>query len=217
MVPALTMANELTGDPRYLKSAERAMAFYSKMVRNLCAFGTPMDTSKAIDQEGVLSFIRGARLLHEVTGEPCYLDMLEQGAEFEYTWRFVFRARPQVPPLKDSSWNSCGGSITSTSNPHIHPMGILVTGDLLYLADKTGDHYHRQRAEEGISWLLNSLALYPEEAGYGCAGILTERFCPSDGLLIEKYPDESVASVWFTHHVWGAANGLEGLLDMQTD
>jgi hypothetical protein len=91
-------------------------------------------------------------------------------------------------------------------------MGILVTGDLYYLAEHTGDAYHRDRADDGLAWALNCLALYPDESDYGSLGVLTERFCPSDGLLIETYPDGGPASVWFTFHVWGAANVLEGLL-----
>jgi hypothetical protein len=211
-VPALAAAYGLTGEARYRDGAERAMAFYAAQVRELCAWGTPMDTFKAVDQEGVLAYIRGARMLHEATGDAQYLDMLREGAEYEYLWRFAIRARPQAPPLKGSSWNSCGGSITSTSNPHIHPMGLLVCGDLAYLAERTGDDYHRQRVEDAVQWALNCLALYPQESGYGSRGVLTERFCPSDGLLTETYPDGRAASVWFTYHVWGAANVLEGLL-----
>jgi hypothetical protein len=211
-VPGMVLAHRLTGEAKYLDSARKAMAYYRVFVRSLECYGCPMDTFKAVDQEGILSFIRGARLLHEVTGEDDALRMLAEGAEFEYLWRFAFRTRPEVPPLKDSSWSAVGGSITSTSNPHIHPMGLLVAGDLAYLAAETGDDYHRRRMEDGRNFTLNAIALYPGETGYGEPGVLTERFCPSDGLLSERYPDGSPASVWFSYHVWGAANALEGLL-----
>lgn len=213
-IPALALAHELTGDARYLEAARRGMAYYYRFVRDLCCWGTPMDTFKAIDQEGVLAFIRAARLLHESTLEDRWLEMLRDGALYEYLWRFVIRARPQVPPLAGSDWHACGGSITSTSNPHIHPMGLLISGDLHYLAEQTGDAYHHQRMREGIDWALNCLSLYPGQTRYGAPGTLTERFCPSDGLLIETWPDGSPASVWFTYHIWGAANVLEGLLDV---
>ena len=107
-----------------------------------------MDTFKSIDSEGNLAFIRAARLLHEATGRETYLQMLEAGAHYEYLWRYGFRARPEARPLKDSRWNSCGGTITSVSNPHIHPMGVVATEDLIYLSDRTGDPYHRSRADE---------------------------------------------------------------------
>ena len=57
------------------------------------------------------------------------------------------------------------------------------------------------------------MELYPEKAGYGRYGVLTERFCPSDGLLIERYPDGTPASIWFSYNGWAAAAALEGLLD----
>ncbi|MFO7869830.1 MAG: hypothetical protein R6V03_00145 [Kiritimatiellia bacterium] len=212
---AMARAYKLTGEERFLNSASQAMDYYHAFVRSLYCWGTPMDTAKAVDQEGVLAFIRAARILHQATGKDRFLNMLEDGARYEYLWRFAFRSRPQAPPLKDSPWNSCGGSITSTSNPHIHPMGILVSGDLLYLAGASGNDYHRMRAEDGLNWSLNSIELYPGHTGYGTPGVLTERFCPSDGLLSEKYPDGSPSSVWFSYHVWGAACVLEGLLDAE--
>lgn len=210
---AAVQAGILTGEGRYFDAARRALEGYYPDVQNLDCYGTPMDTFKAVDEEGILSFIRAARLMHEATGEQAFLEMLADGAEYEFLWRFAFRSRPQAPPLKGTTWNSCGGSLTSVSNPHIHPMGICVSGDLAYLAEATGDDYFAQRLEDGLLWGLNCVQMYPEPMGYGSEGVLTERFCPSDGLLTERYADGSVSSVWFTFHTWGAACVLEGLLD----
>src|SRR5439155_9146116 len=152
---ALPIAWKLTGKDRYRESARRALEYYSKFVRDLACWGTPMDTYKSIDSEGNLAFIRAARLMHQFTGEAKYLKMLKDGANYEYLWRYGFRTRPQCPPLKGSEWNSCGGSITSVSNPHVHPMSVVVNGDLEYLANASHDEYHRQRADEGMAWLMN--------------------------------------------------------------
>src|SRR5439155_26205863 len=116
--------------------------YYWPFVRALAAWGSPMDTFKSIDSEGNLALIRAARFMHEFTGEDKYLEMLTHGADYEYLWRYGFRTRPQCAPLKDSPWDSCGGTITSVSNPHIHPMGVVATPDLDYLAKITGDRYH---------------------------------------------------------------------------
>jgi hypothetical protein len=213
-VPALAQAFELTGNKHYLSAAEKGFAYYRGFVRDLCCWGTPMDTKWAPDQEGVLGFIRAAALLHRLTGRKDYLVALGEGAEYEYLWRYGFRARPEAPPLKDSGWNSCGGSVTSVSNPCIHPMGLMVTRELRYLAERTGDDYHRQRMEDGLQWALNSLELYPGVMGYGRLGVLTERFCPTDAFLEERYPDGSPASIWFSYFAWAAANVLEGLISI---
>lgn len=211
-VPALVLAWQRTGNPDYLKVARRAMNYYAKFVYALFCYGTPMDTWKSVDEEGNLAFIRAARMLHEATGENAFLDMLEAGALYEYTWRYGFRARPEFEPLKRAGWNSCGGSVTSVSNPHVHPMAMLATDDLRYLAEKTCDDYHAQRAEDGVRWLLQTMELYPDAVEYAPYGVLSERFCPSDGLAVEKYHDTGErASTWWSYNAWAAANALECL------
>ncbi len=211
---ALPFAFDLTGDRRYLDAAERSIDFYHPLVRNLIAWGSPMDTYYSIDSEGNLAFIRAARLLHERTGNPKYLQMLLDGANYEYLWRYGFRSRPQVAPLKDSSWNSCGGSITSVSNPHMHPMSIIATSDLEYLARTTGDPYHQARADDGIAWIMNTMELYPDVTGYGRYGVLSERTCPSDGLLSETYRDDDrPASTWWSYNAWAGAVAMEAIAE----
>jgi hypothetical protein len=203
-----------TGEARYLTAARKGMAFYRKSISACNACGTPMDTWKSPEEEGNLAFVKAARLLHQATGDAEFLQMLKEGAQYEYLWRYGFKAVPEVPPLKDSGWNSCGGSVTSVSNPHLHPMGLLVTEDLHYLAKQTGKEYHRNRAEDAVAWAMQCMELYPEVSGYGRYGVLTERFCPSDGLTIETFPDGSPSSLWFSYNGWAAANVLEALLWM---
>lgn len=212
-IPAMVYAFRFTSDARYLDAAKRAADFYHGAVRDLACWGAPMDTWKAVDQEGNLAFLRGARLLHETTGEKKYLDMLADSAHYEYLWRYGFSARAEYPPLKGSHWSSVGGSTTSVSNPHIHPMGIYISRDLDYLAQHTRDAYHQSRANDGKRWGINIVSLYPKVAGYGSPGVITERFCPSDGLTVETFPDGSPSSLWFSYNGWAAAAVLEGLLE----
>ncbi len=211
---AFAMAGRVTGDARYLEAARKAAEFYHGPVQNLNVCGTPMDTWKAPDQEGNLAFMKLVRLLHEESGDIRYLAMLEDAAHYEYLWRYGFRAIPEIMPLYGSSWNSCGGSVTSVSNPHIHPMGVLVTPELYYLAEQTGDSTHKMRAEDGMAWIMNSLELYPEVTGYGRYGVTTERYCPSDGLTDFCYSDGRPSSMWYSYNGWAAANTLEALLWM---
>jgi hypothetical protein len=209
---ALVHAWKLTGEVQFRDAAARALDFYWPFVRALNCWGSPMDTFKSVDSEGNLAFMRAARLMHEFTKEDRYLRMLADGAHYEYLWRYGFRTRPQCPPLKGSNWNSCGGTITSVSNPHIHPMGVVATSDLYYLAKVTGDSYHQSRAQDGMAWLMNTMELYPEAMGYGRYGVLSERTCPSDGLLAERYYDDnSPASTWWCYNAWAAGSAMEAL------
>lgn len=211
---ALPLAHDLTGDPKYLKHAARSITWYARDVCNLTAWGSPMDTYYSIDSEGNLAFLRAVRLMHERTNDSTYIPLLQASAEYEYLWRYGFRARPQAPPLKDSVWNSCGGSITSVSNPHMHPMSIIATSDLEYLARITGDDYHQQRADDGIAWIMNTMELYPDVMGYGRYGVLSERTCPSDGLLSETYRDDhQPASTWWSYNAWAGAVAMEAIAE----
>jgi hypothetical protein len=211
---AAALAWKITREKKYLESGSRAMDFYWPFVKALNCWGSPMDTFKSVDSEGNLAFIRAARHLHEFTGDDKYLQMLTDGANYEYLWRYGFRARPQCPPLKGSNWNSCGGTITSVSNPHIHPMGVVATSDLRYLAKQSKDNYHDHRAEDGLAWLMNTMELYPDVMGYGCYGVLSERTCPSDGLLAERFADDgSPASTWWSYNAWAAGSAMEALAE----
>ncbi len=209
---AMVYGYRLSGRDKYLESAKKALDYYTQFVVDLNCYGTPMDTLFSVDEEGILAYIRACRLMHEETVEDKYLDMMKDGAEYEYLWRYGFRARPEFQPLKDS-WNSCGGSVTSVSNPHMHPMGVFIADDLEYLAHKTGDLYHKKRADDSISWIMQTMELYPDKTGVGRYGVLTERFCPSDGLVTERYADGTPCSIWHCYNGWAAAAALEGLCE----
>lgn len=202
----------LTGESAYAKKAEKGLDYYRQFVYGLDCYGAPMDTWKAVDQEGNLSFLHGSRLLYEYTGKKCFLEDMKQSAGYECLWRYCYPTRPENAPLQDG-WNACGGSVTSVSNPHIHPMGVLADEDLLFLSKVTGDSYYRSRAEDSIAWMMQTLELYPEKTGYGQYGVLSERWCPSDGLVTERSSDGAPYSSWFSYNLWAAANVFEAVLN----
>ena len=209
---AAALLYRLTREERWRICAKRALEYYGQYVRALNCWGAPMDTWKAADQEGNLAFIRACRILWEETRDADVLAWFQLGAEYEYLWRYGYRTRPEHAPIREG-WSACGGSVTSVSNPHIHPMGALINGDLYALSEITGDDYHRQRAEDGTAWLMQTLELYPEQTGYGQYGVVSERWCPSDGLLTERYADGGAYSSWFSYNLWAAANALQAVCE----
>jgi len=211
-VPGMAYFYRLTQEKKYLHAAERALRYYQKEIERLNCYGTPLDTRKSVDQEGNIAFVRGCRLVYEATGEKEFLEAMTAGAEYEYLWRYGYTTRPECPPL-DKGWNSCGGSVTSVSNAHMHPMGAMLDTELRFLARVTGDDYHRQRAEDSTAWIMQNLEMYPKKTGYGRYGILSERWCPSDGLLTERYSDNSPCSTWLTYNLWAAACALEAIAE----
>jgi hypothetical protein len=91
-------------------------------------------------------------------------------------------------------------------------MSVVATSDLEYLARHTNDDYHQQRADDGMAWLMNTMELYPDTMGYGRYGVLSERTCPSDGLLVERYADSGApASTWWSYNAWAAGSAMEAI------
>ena len=63
-----------------------------------------------------------------------------------------------------------------------------------------------------MAWLMNTMELYPDTMGYGRYGVLSERTCPSDGLLAERYADTGEpASTWWSYNAWAAASAMEAI------
>ena len=185
--------------------------YYSAFVRKAICYGAPLDTNKTVDSEGVLSYIRAVRMLHELTGKEEYLDHLRDALCYEYSFKLCYNTPVQVPPLSVLHWSSCGGSITSVANPHIHPMSSTVMDEMLsYLRFRT-DSYIRSRLEDTVLWSLQTFNTHDGEYGYGRTGWMSERFCHCEGLLVEKYPDGSPASTWFALMPWACGSILEGI------
>lgn len=202
----------VTGDVTYvesLKISERH--YYTKYVRRSECYGAPLDTDKAIDSEGILAYIRAVRYLHAVTGDAMYLEHMKAGLDYEFTFKFMYNSPVKVSPLSDIGWSSCGGSITSTSNPHIHPMSSTIVDEMLYYYRQTSDPYVLSRLNDTVGWGCQTYNSYDGEYGYGRRGWMSERFCYSEGLLVEKYPDGSPASTWFALMPWAGASIVEGL------
>nr|MDD6335908.1 hypothetical protein [bacterium] len=209
---AKAYAAVLTGDTSGVDAmAESQQAYYTQYVRRMECYGTPHDTWKAVDSEGILAYIRAVRWLHVLTGDKTYLDRLMTALDYEFTYKFCYNVPVQVPPLSRVGWSACGGSVTSTCNPHIHPMSSGVLDEMLYAWDHTGDPYLAQRVDDTLYWGMQSYNRFDGELDFGKKGWMSERFCHSQGLVVEKYPSGAPSSMWFCFLPWGASNVLEGM------
>lgn len=185
--------------------------YYETFVRKAECYGGPLDTDKTVDSEGILSYIRALRWLHQITGEEIYLNHLRDALCYEYTFKFCYNSPIQTPPLGRIGWSSCGGSITSVANPHIHPMSSTVIDEMLYYLRHREDGYIRSRLNDTIMWSCQTYNHYDKEYDFGRKGWMSERFCHCEGLLVQKYPDGHPASTWFALMAWACGSVLEGL------
>lgn len=211
----------LTGERAYLANLLRSEQWYhDSYIRHEECYGGPLDIDKNVDSEGILSYIRAVRYLHEIiradglarsAEAERLLDHLRDALYYEYTFKFCYNSPIKVPPLSTTGWSSCGGSITSVTNPHIHPMSSSVMDEMLYYLRFRKDSYIRSRLEDTKLWSCQCHNTFDGEYGYGKTGWMSERFCHSEGLLTEKWPDGSPASTWFALMPWACGSILEGL------
>lgn len=202
----------LTGDKQWLTGLLGSEKWYhDAYVRHQECYGGPLDICKNVDSEGILAYIRAVRYLHEVTGDETLLDHLKDALHYEYTFKFCYNSPIKVPPLSEVQWSSCGGSITSVTNPHIHPMSSSVMDEMHYYLKNREDGYIRSRLNDTVLWSCQCHNTFDGEFGYGKTGWMSERFCHCEGLLKERYPDGSPASTWFALMPWACGSILEGL------
>ena len=209
--PALATLYGITGENRYLEAATAAMDFYRRHVETFDVSGGPHDIYKSPDEEGILAWINAARIMHEQTGDERFLQDLQTGLDYEFSWKFAYNVVNEVEPLKSLNWCSTGGSVTSVNNSHIHPMGTAVAASILYAVRHTADPYLASRLVDTIRWSLTVYLRDEKHYGWGGRGLINERFCYTDALLVERFDDGSPASTWFCGHTWASASVLEGL------
>ncbi|MCQ2584921.1 MAG: hypothetical protein MJ185_04970 [Treponema sp.] len=212
---AATAMYELqSGDTTWISQLLKTEEYYYRhFVSKVECYGGPLDTDKAVDSEGILSFVRAARILHELTGHDYLLDHLRDALYYEFTFKLGYNTEVTVRPLSEIGWSSCGGSITSVANPHIHPMSSTIIDEMAYYLKFRQDKYIASRMEDTIGWGLQTFNTKDKEYGYGKPGWMSERFCFCQGLLVEKYPDGEIASTWFALMAWAAASIIEGFVN----
>ena len=209
---AIAYWSVLNQDMTYINDLKESEThYYDAYIRCAECYGAPLDTDKAVDSEGVLAYIRAVRHLHMLTGDEIYLDHMRDALSYEFTFKFCYNSPVKVPPLSKVGWSSCGGSITSVANPHIHPMSSTVADEMLYYIRHRDDRYIESRLNDVLLWGCQTYNTYDKEYGYGRKGWMSERFCHCEGLLTEHYPDGSTASTWFALMPWACGCIVESL------
>lgn len=202
----------VTKDTTYLEGAIKSeQHYYDAYVAKVEGYGGPLDISKGIDSEGVLAYIRAVKYLHQITGDKKYIIHLKDAIEYELSFKFCYNSPVSVPPLDKINWSSCGGSVTSVVNPHIHPMSSTIVDEIMYLVKQTNDTYFESRLNDVLRWGCQTYNSYDGEFDYGKKGWMSERFCYSESLLKETYPDGRTASTWFAMMPWAGASIIEGM------
>ena len=199
--PAATLLYTLTGDEKYLASAQKAADHYITWHHKGELYGTPMDTHDAVDEEGNLGFLAACTELHKATNNPKYIEYARVGMDYEFSWKFGYNTAFTNNPLRDLNWSSSGGSITSSHNIHIHQMGNLAATDIYYLYQQTGDEYYAQRLKDTCIWGNGTYNRFDGEFGFGLQGQTTEQFFHTDAILLPWWRPWD-GGVWEAYLPW---------------
>jgi hypothetical protein len=211
-LPGMALLARLTQAPQYRESATKAARYYDSLYATGELFNTPMDTHKAVDQEGNLSFIVATAELHKLTHDRVYLDMARDALDWEFSWKFCYNKAYSHDPLRRLNWSTCGGSITSTHNCTIHQMGTLVAGDIHYLYTQVKDPYIASRLKDTCVWGLGTYNRVDNDFGFGKVGHATEQFTYTDGLVLAKRSFWD-GGVWEVNLTWASACVLNCVAD----
>lgn len=209
---ALAYYSWLTEDRTYLNSLKKSEKhYYEEYICHMECYGAPLDTNKTIDSEGILAYIKAVRFIHAMTGDKIYLEHMKDAICYEFSFKFCYNSPVKIPPLSKTNWSSSGGSVTSVSNPHIHPMSSNIIDELLYYVENSDDVYVKNRLSDTVGWSCQNYNTFDKEYDYGKKGWMSERFCYSEGLLTETYSDGAPSSTWFCLMPWAIGSILDGL------
>lgn len=180
----MALLARITRNESYRESALRAAWHYASWFGTGELYGSPMDTHEAVDEEGNLAYIDACAELHRLTNSADFLHLAQLGLDWEFSWKFPYNTAFSNDPLRRLNWSSSGGSVTSTHNVHIHPMGNLAAGSMHYLYSQTHDDYLASRLRDTCVWGLGTFNRFDGEFGFGATGMATEQFFHTDGLLL---------------------------------
>ncbi len=147
VIPALTKMFELSGDQKYLETAERAMNFYVRRdLDKFCCTAGALDTCCVDKETSFPLIISGIRLYH-LTGNELYKEYAEKAAYYFTSWMFHYQPVYE-PDTEVIRYNVCAKGLTSVSAQHHHLdmyAGIIIPY-LRELAEITGDDRWMVRA-----------------------------------------------------------------------
>jgi hypothetical protein len=211
---AMAAHAQMTGDTRWLPACRRAEEFYFEhAVRRMECVQTPLDVADAPDAEGILAYLRLARILHELEPSPLRLSRLRSGFDYLFSFIYAYNVPVRGEPLNAShGWSTCGGCITSVCNAVVHCMANSALDGMAYLWRQTGDPYLLSRLKDVQAWGLQS---YNREDGgffFGKKGWSPEYFCQAERFVLDiRLVGGARSTLWFAYHPWATAAILEGL------
>ena len=137
------------GSAEYLRVAVAAGHHYAASVRGLFISGAPEDVDLAPSSEDGYAALIAYWALYERTGDPQWLDLARQAADWMLTFRYSYNVTFDPHTLLGQyAFATTGGDQASPSNQHLHSYGLICTRELVLLSRAVGDAYYAERAAD---------------------------------------------------------------------
>ena len=170
------LAEAADWDERYLPAAVRAGDWYARLVLDEDLHGAPEDVDLAGTSEDGYVAVMAYVALHEATGESRWLDLARRAADFALSFRYTYDVQfPATSMLGIYDFGTRGADQASPSNQHLHAYGLIMTREMLRLADATGDDHYRERALESLACFRQFVARFDGDFN-AYRGMVTERY-----------------------------------------
>ena len=147
MVWPLCKAFRITGNTKYVHTAERAYRAYADddLAQMRCTAGA-LDTD-CIDKETAFPLLVAGLDLYEITRNDYYLRQAERAAYYLASWQWHYRrACPAHTAWDQMAYDTFGGTSVSVQHHHLDPWAALIALGWLRLSRATGRAIWRERA-----------------------------------------------------------------------
>ncbi|MFS0910768.1 beta-L-arabinofuranosidase domain-containing protein [Microbacterium sp. 179-I 3D2 NHS] len=170
------LAEAAAWDERYLPAAVRAADWYARLVLDEDLHGAPEDVDLAGTSEDGYVAVMAYRALHRATGDGRWLDLARRAADFALSFRYTYDVDfAPSSMLGVYDFGTRGADQASPSNQHLHSYGLVMTREMLELADATGDEHYRERALESLACFRQFVARFDGDFN-AYRGMVTERY-----------------------------------------
>lgn len=204
-IAALAEAAAPLGDRSLLDAARRAGAFYARFVEDAFIYGAAEDAHLTPTSEDGYSAVIAYVALHEATGEPEWLYLARQAADWMLTFRLAYNVDfPAETLLGAYDFRTRGADIASPANQHLHASGLGCMPEMLRLWRHTGDHEFHVRTQDNLACALQFISRHDGDFN-AYRGMVSARYSQSDwgqakGMLLTLSQASGVGQVLAAAH-----------------
>jgi hypothetical protein len=179
-IAAMAEAAVPLGDRSLLDAARTAGAYYARFVEDAFIYGGPEDAHLTPTSEDGYNAVIAYVALHEATGEPEWLYLARQAADWMLTFRLAYNVDfPAETLLGAYDYRTRGADIASPSNQQLHAFGLVCLPEMLRLWRHTGDREFLVRTQDNLAAALQFIARHDGDFN-AYRGMVSARYCQTD-------------------------------------